>query len=398
MASSAGQPAPDFTLKTAKGEAFTREQLLGRTTVLVFYPFAFSPVCTDQLSHLQRPARGLRGARARRSTASPATRRTRRRRSRTQLGIEIEQLSDFEPKGAACRAFGVYHPGGFPQRALVIVDPDGDRALELRGAVAQRTAGRQPDLRRALSDLGSAPLPARRPCRPRARRRAAGGRLRRLRVPVLRGFRRATGGAGGADVLPPLPGALVAPARVAAACAAEAAALQGAFWPMHDALFADQGRLEDPHLWARAEALGLDVERFDADRRSEAVVGGVKATFRGGVRAGVATTPTAFLEGRIYPGRSAAGVGLEVVALDRRGRRLSHGRRAARPGSSRRRRRGDATPRRGPRWRPPASPPLHEPPDDVAGLVDARRKKAVGRVGRLDAAARAPSAARIALT
>jgi peroxiredoxin len=41
------------------------------------------------------------------------------------LGIEIEQLSDFEPKGEACRAFGVYHPDGFPQRALVIVGPDG---------------------------------------------------------------------------------------------------------------------------------------------------------------------------------------------------------------------------------------------------------------------------------
>ena len=47
------------------------------------------------------------------------------RRSSSSSAIEIEQLSDFEPKGAACRAFGVYHPGGFPQRALVIVDPDG---------------------------------------------------------------------------------------------------------------------------------------------------------------------------------------------------------------------------------------------------------------------------------
>src|SRR3954453_5209982 len=76
-----------------------------------------------------------------------------------------------------------------------------------------------------------------------------------------------------------------------AAQAAEAAALQGAFWPMHDALFADQGRLEDPHLWARAQALGLEVARFDADRRSDAVLARVKASFRAGVRAGVATTP-----------------------------------------------------------------------------------------------------------
>jgi protein-disulfide isomerase len=90
-----------------------------------------------------------------------------------------------------------------------------------------------------------------------------------------------------------------------AACAAEAAGAQGAFWPMHDALFADQGRLEDPHLWARAERLGLDVGRFDADRRSEAVSARVREQFRAGVRAGVVTTPTAFVGGRGFAGRAA---------------------------------------------------------------------------------------------
>lgn len=95
------------------------------------------------------------------------------------------------------------------------------------------------------------------------------------------------------------------PRAHAAACAAEAAAAQGAFWPMHDALFADQGRLEDPHLWARAEALGLDLGRFDADRRSPAVADRVREQFRGGVRAGVATTPTLFLEGERLGGREA---------------------------------------------------------------------------------------------
>ncbi len=93
------------------------------------------------------------------------------------------------------------------------------------------------------------------------------------------------------------------PRAHAAACAAEAAAGQGAFWAMHDALFDDQGRLEDPHLWARAERLGLDLARFDADRRSEAVVARVRADFRGGVRAGVVTTPTAFVDGEPYAGR-----------------------------------------------------------------------------------------------
>ena len=87
------------------------------------------------------------------------------------------------------------------------------------------------------------------------------------------------------------------PRALPAASAAEAARLQGAFWPMHDALFADQGRLEDPHLWERAEALGLDVARFDADRRSPEVAALVREQFRGGVRAGVGTTPTIFFDG-----------------------------------------------------------------------------------------------------
>jgi protein-disulfide isomerase len=90
-----------------------------------------------------------------------------------------------------------------------------------------------------------------------------------------------------------------------AAHAAEAAAAQGAFWAMHDSLFDDQGRLEDPHLWERAERLGLDVARFDADRRSQAVADVVQEHFRGGVRAGVVTTPTVFAGGRRYSGRTA---------------------------------------------------------------------------------------------
>jgi peroxiredoxin (alkyl hydroperoxide reductase subunit C) len=120
----AGQPVPDFTLRTEEGEPFTREQLLGRTSVLVFYPFAFSPVCTDQLSVYNDlledfSARGatLYGVSCDASPSQAAFKQ--------HLGIEIEQLSDFEPKGETCRAFGVYHPGGFPERALVIVDPDG---------------------------------------------------------------------------------------------------------------------------------------------------------------------------------------------------------------------------------------------------------------------------------
>ena len=90
-------------------------------------------------------------------------------------------------------------------------------------------------------------------------------------------------------------------ARVLAA-AAEAAGLQGAYWEFHDSLYADQGRLDDPHLWARARDLGLDLDRFESDRRSEEVAARVDRDFRSGVRAGVTTTPTLFAGGRAYPG------------------------------------------------------------------------------------------------
>jgi protein-disulfide isomerase len=78
--------------------------------------------------------------------------------------------------------------------------------------------------------------------------------------------------------------------------AAESAALQGRFWEMHDSLFADQGRLDDPHLWERARELGLDLDRFETDRRSDAVGRRVEEDFRAGVRAGVMATPALFGE------------------------------------------------------------------------------------------------------
>ena len=78
------------------------------------------------------------------------------------------------------------------------------------------------------------------------------------------------------------------------AAAAEAAHLQGRFWEMHDALYADQGHLDDPHLWERAKQLGLDIERFDADRRSDDVAARVDRDFRSGIAAGVMKTPAMF--------------------------------------------------------------------------------------------------------
>ena len=119
----AGSAAPEFALGRADGSKFTNADLKGRTTVLVFYPFAFSPVCTDQLnlyeevlSEFEAEGATLYGVSCDASWSQTAF--------KDKLGVSIEQLSDFEPKGETCRAFGVYHPGGFPQRALVIIGPD----------------------------------------------------------------------------------------------------------------------------------------------------------------------------------------------------------------------------------------------------------------------------------
>ena len=119
----AGEPAPEFSLARGDGSPFTRSDLEGQTTVLVFYPFAFSPVCTDQLNLYEEVLADLhkRGAVMYGVSCDATYSQT---AFRDHLGITIEQLSDFEPKGAACTAFGVLHPGGFPQRALVITGPD----------------------------------------------------------------------------------------------------------------------------------------------------------------------------------------------------------------------------------------------------------------------------------
>ena len=120
----AGSEVPSFSLATEGGKTFTEKDLEGKTTVFVFYPFAFSPVCTDQLQLYEEVLGELRerGAELYAVSCDATYSQT---AFREKLGVTIPQLSDFEPKGATCEAFGVLHAGGFPERALVVVGPDG---------------------------------------------------------------------------------------------------------------------------------------------------------------------------------------------------------------------------------------------------------------------------------
>jgi peroxiredoxin (alkyl hydroperoxide reductase subunit C) len=120
----AGTPVPDFTLTKEDGETFTREDLLGHTSVLVFYPFAFSPVCNDQLTLYEEVIDEFSNRGATLYAVSTDARWS-QAAFKEKLASSVTQLSDFEPKGQTARAFGVLHDGGFTQRALVIVDADG---------------------------------------------------------------------------------------------------------------------------------------------------------------------------------------------------------------------------------------------------------------------------------
>jgi peroxiredoxin len=137
-----GSPAPDFKLRDQDGKEVSLAGLKGQTTVLVFYPLDFSPVCTDQLSIYQElvsefEARGVKlyGISVDSSFAHKAF--------QEKLNLAFPLLADFEPKGAVAKQFGVYDDEwGSSKRALVMIDPDGvvkwaycsPSALEIPGA------------------------------------------------------------------------------------------------------------------------------------------------------------------------------------------------------------------------------------------------------------------------
>ncbi len=93
------------------------------------------------------------------------------------------------------------------------------------------------------------------------------------------------------------------PHALAAAAAAEAAALQGRFWDMHELLFHRQKALEDGDLRGYAAQLGLDVAAFDRDRVSVAVVERIRRDVDSGRASGqVLGTPTLFIDGVVHRG------------------------------------------------------------------------------------------------
>jgi peroxiredoxin len=122
---SAGEPAPDFTLRNQDGKKVSLSDFRGGKVLLVFYPLDFSPVCSDQLSIYQEvkpeiEAKGVTmvGISVDSGFAHKAF--------QEKLSIDTPLLADFEPKGEVARAYGAYiDKVGHANRSLVLVDEGG---------------------------------------------------------------------------------------------------------------------------------------------------------------------------------------------------------------------------------------------------------------------------------
>lgn len=121
----AGEPAPEFTLRNQDGEKVSLSDFRGRKLLLIFYPLDFSPVCSDQLSIYQEvkpeiEAKGVElvGVSVDHGFAHKAF--------QEKLGIDTPLLADFEPKGEVARAYGAYiEKVGHANRSLVLIDEEG---------------------------------------------------------------------------------------------------------------------------------------------------------------------------------------------------------------------------------------------------------------------------------
>ena len=104
----------------------------------------------------------------------------------------------------------------------------------------------------------------------------------------------------------------VHPYAEAAALAAEAASRQEKFWQMHDMIFENQPSLSIGSLLDFAEALDLDMRKFERDIKEQEIAAKVEADFLSGMRSGVNGTPSFFINGQKYNGiydfNSMAGV------------------------------------------------------------------------------------------
>jgi peroxiredoxin (alkyl hydroperoxide reductase subunit C) len=150
-----GQEAPDFTLRNADNEEVSLSSFRGsRNVVLVFYPGAFSSVCTKQLTQIGEHESRYAVDDAQVIGVSVDSRHVQGRFAR-ELGLEDTiLLADFEPKGEVSRRYGVYlDERGMSGRATFVID----KAGIVRGVALTDNPGQIPDEEEYFRALAACP-------------------------------------------------------------------------------------------------------------------------------------------------------------------------------------------------------------------------------------------------
>jgi peroxiredoxin len=150
-----GQEAPDFTLKSHHGEEVALSSFRGsRNVVLVFYPLAFSGVCTRQLTQIGEHESRYAEGDAQVIGISVDSRHALRRFAE-DLGLtDTILLADFEPKGEVSRRYGVYQEDrGSSARATFVIDKQGI----VRGVSLTEHPGQMPDEEDSFRSLAACP-------------------------------------------------------------------------------------------------------------------------------------------------------------------------------------------------------------------------------------------------
>ncbi|MDR6119068.1 peroxiredoxin [Aeromicrobium sp. SORGH_AS981] len=120
-----GQPAPDFTLKSQHGEDVSLSSFRGRPVALVFFPFAFSGICTGELCEIRDNIGAFADSDVE-VLAISCDHFFSNRAFADAEGLTFPVLSDFWPHGEVSRAYGIFNEGaGAPERGTYLADAEG---------------------------------------------------------------------------------------------------------------------------------------------------------------------------------------------------------------------------------------------------------------------------------
>jgi len=148
-----GDRAPEFDLEVAHGERVRLSDFRGRSNVLlVFHPFAFTPVCEEEARDLQANLQSFRNAQTEIVFVScdPAPARQAWKR---ELGAEYVFASDFWSHGAAAKAYGVFNETtGAPHRGTFLIDKEGTVIWSLVKITDERRTELVPESLHALEE------------------------------------------------------------------------------------------------------------------------------------------------------------------------------------------------------------------------------------------------------